>query len=302
MTGPRDRMTGRKPETHIISHPAAEIEAIVLDYLPKGYYADPHKEHRNKPVAQALGLRNFILLDGIPLEPVEPLEYVSLAREITRTIPFGFSPMGRPIAKTVYLACMPGADKHIYCYPFEIKDPKIIRIVVETIESEDPRVIVVTSLEAIKSVAQERNLSTKILVVPRKPLTYNDLSDFAKKTLEEALKKVLREKEEFFVNFFNLATPINIRLHSLNLLKGIGRKTLLQLIRCREKTPFKSYEEIKKIIKTDPVEALAEKILEEIRGEARYYLFTPPPPGSDAPFLNYMEYLRRHVRKTVKRH
>ncbi len=298
MKGPRERYRDKRHEAApIVSHPATEIEAIILDYLPKGYYADPHREHRNRPVAQALGLRNFVLLDGIPLEPVEPLEYVSLAREITRTLSIEIGPGGRPITKTVYLACMPGADKHIYCYPFEIKDPKTMRIIVEAVESEDPRVMVVTNLEALKSVAKERGLPTKILVVPRRPLTYNDLSDFAKKTLEEALRKVITEREEFFVEFFNIAAPINIRLHSLNLLKGIGKRVLLQIIRTRERHPFKSFNDIKKIIKADPVDALVEKILEEIRGEARYYLFVPPPSGSNEPFLNYMDYIRKHMRR-----
>lgn len=276
-------------------HPAMEIEAIVLDYLPKGYLYDPHREHRSQPVAQALGLRTLRLLDGTPLEPVEPLEYVSLAREVARTIP-SLGPGGRPVAKRVLLACMPGKDRNIYCYPYTARSPAEIREVAEVVESEDPRVTVVTSLEALKSVAAERGLPEKILVVPATPISYKDLTDYARKTLEDAVRKVLRDREEFFVEFFNVAEPINIRLHSLNLIKGIGKKMLRQIIRERERRPFRSYEEIRRIIKTDPVESLAEKILEEIRGEARYYLFAPPPePG--APFLNYLDEMRRAARR-----
>jgi putative nucleotide binding protein len=279
-------------------HPATEVEAIILDYMPKGYYADPHREHRNGPVAQALGLRSFLLLDGIPLEPVEPLEYVTLAREVVRSVPVPDAG-GRPRLVRVSLACIPGATKNIYCYPFTTRNPAVVRAVIETVEAEDPRVMVLTDLEALKSVARERGLPEKILVVPRTPITYNDLSDFAKENLRDAVRKVLRDHEDLFVEFFNIAEPINIRLHSLSLLKGVGKKTLIQLLREREKRPFKSYEEVRKIIKTDPVESLEEKILEEIRGEAKYYLFVPPPDSRE-PFLNYLEKMRRAMRK--KRH
>ncbi len=288
----RDRGRGKPPEQAQAYHPAREVTAIVLDYFPEGYYADPHKEHRNKPVAQALGLRSFLLLDGIPLEPVDSLEYVSLAREIERTLPVPGP--GRVREKTFKLACMPGADKNIYCLPLNVRDPALVRLLAETIESENPKVTVVTDLRALKSVAAERGLPDKILVVPRRPLTFNDLSDYAKSVLEEAVKKVIRDNEDVFVEFFNIAEPINIRLHSLNLLKGIGRRTLLQLI---EKRPFKSLAEVKKIIRTDPVESLAEKILEEIRGEAKYYLFVRPPPGVEAPFFNYYEEARKRAKR-----
>lgn len=275
-------------------HPAMEVEAIVLDYMPRGYYADPHKEHRTSPVAQALGLRNFLLLDGTPLEPVEPLEYVTLAREIVRAIPV---PTARtPTTRRIQLACMPGKDKHIYCYPYEVRDPPLMRLVVEAVEAEDPRVVVVTSLEALKSVARERGLPEKILVVPKTPITFKDLSDFARKTLEDALRKAIKDREEFFVEFFNIAEPINIRLHSLSTLKGVGKRTLIQILRRRERQPFKSFDEVKKIMKSDPVDSLVDKILEEIRGEARYYLFVRPPDPRE-PFLNYMEALRRRMRQ-----
>jgi hypothetical protein len=45
------------------------------------------------------------------------------------------------------------------------------------------------------------------------------------------------------------------------------------------------------------VESLVEKILEEIRGEAKYYLFVPPPPGKEALFFNYLEEARKRVRR-----
>ena len=289
----REREPRRQPRRE---HPAREIEAIVLDYLPRGYIDDPHREHRNAPVAQALGLRSFRLLDGIALEPVEPLEYVSLAREVVRSIPIVRHPGGRPVLKRVPLACIPGKDKNIYCYPYETKDPAELRLVIETVESENPRVTVVTSLEALKSVAADRGLPEKVIVVPATPISYDDLTDYARSMLEDAIRKVIRDREYVFVEFFNIAEPINIRLHSLNLIKGIGKRTLHQIIRERERRPFRSLEEIRRIIRTDPVESLVEKIMQEIRGEARYYLFVQPD-DPEKPYLNYMELMYRAARR-----
>ncbi len=290
----------RKPQRPPEPHPAdLEKTALVLDYMPSGYYADPHREHRDKPIAQAVGTRRFTLVDGIPLEEVDLLEEVTLAREIPRTVvvpEYVRSARGRRYTIQVLLACMLGKDRRIYCLPVGVSDKEIIEVIRMDIESSDPRVIVLDRLEALKSVAAEKGLPEKILVVPRRPLSYEELSDLAKRNLEEAVARIVRMREDLFVEFFNEAQPINIRLHSLSLLRGIGKRTLMQLLKARQKKRFTSFEDVKKVIKSDPVEALAEKILEEIRGEAKYYLFVRPrKPGE--PFLNYLERLERSMRR-----
>lgn len=279
-----------RPEPH-----PAELErtALVLDYMPTGYYADPHREHRETPIAQVVGTRRFTLADGIPLEEVDLLEEVTLAREVPRTVLLPPSPRTpRPRKYTALLACLPGADKRIYCLPLEYKDKELVDLLRMDLEAADPRIIVLDRLEALKSVAQEKGLPEKIVVIPRRPLRYEELSDLAKRNLEEAVARIIRKREADFVTFFNIAQPINIRLHSLSLLKGVGKRTLMTLLRARSQRPFKSFEDVKKVLKTDPVEALTEKILEEIRGEAKYYLFIKPR-SPEPPFLNYLEKIER---------
>lgn len=279
-----------RPEPH-----PAELErtALVLDYMPTGYYADPHREHRETPIAQVVGTRRFTLADGIPLEEVDLLEEVTLAREVPRTVLLPPSPRTpRPRKYTGLLACLPGADKRIYCLPLEYRDKELVDLLRMDLEAADPRIIVLDRLEALKSVAQEKGLPEKIVVIPRRPLRYEELSDLAKRNLEEAVARIIRKREADFVTFFNIAQPINIRLHSLSLLKGVGKRTLMTLLKARSQRPFKSFEDVKKVLKADPVEALTEKILEEIRGEAKYYLFIKPP-SPEPPFLNYLEKIER---------
>jgi len=287
----------QRPEPH-----PADLErvAVVLDYMPGGFHRDPHREHREKPVAQAVGVRRFTLLDGIAPQPVDLLEDVALAREAVRTVVLPPDPATRRIRRaTVILGCMVGRDRRVYCAPIEPRGSDVVEVLRLDMEKADPNLIVLDGPEGLSSVAAEKGLPEKFIVVPRKPLRYEDLSDLAKRNLEEAIAKIVRARERFFVEFFNIAEPINIRIHSLSLLKGIGRKTLLQVLRARQHSPFKSFEDIKRVIKADPVPAIVEKILEEIRGEAKYYLFVKPPkPGE--PYLGYLERIERslHARST----
>ncbi len=124
----------------------------------------------------------------------------------------------------------------------------------------------------------------------RKPvrITYDDLTSVARTNLEEAIKRILKENEEAFVRFFNIAEPVNIRLHALELLPGIGKKTMRHILEEREKKMFESFEDIKKRAKIDPVKILAERIITEIMGGEKYYLFIRPPTHEGL-YLGYLE-------------
>ncbi len=287
---PREQVKRPKPEPH-----PAELErkAVILDYIPQGYYADPHREHRDKPIAQAIGFGRLTLLDGIPIREVDLFEEVTLAREVPRTVAIPPTPSNpRPRRVTALLGCIPGVDKRIYCLPLDYHDKDLVEALRIDLETVDPRIIVLDRPEALESVAKEKGLPEKIIVVPRRPLRFDELSDLAKRNLEEAITRIILSRESDFVEFFNIAQPINIRLHSLALLKGVGKKTLINFLRIRAQKKFTKLDEVKKILKTDPVEALKEKILEELRGEAKYYFFIKPP-SQTAPFLDYFERIER---------
>ncbi|MEM1873144.1 MAG: DUF655 domain-containing protein [Acidilobaceae archaeon] len=274
---------------------ALEREAVILDYSPSGIESDPHKEHKGKPVAQAVGVRRFTLVDGIPLSDVEVFERVTLAREVTRLLTQPVDVRGTRFRKVnVVLACLPGPEKTSYCYSLTELDSWTEDLLREAIQSEGGWALLVDSPTELSRIASERGLPEKILVVPQKPLSYAELTDIAKENLVEAVKRVIQADERTFVEFFNVAEPINIRLHTLDLFSGIGKKTVQSLLEKRAQKPFETFEEVKKIIKADPVELLAGKIVEEIRGEAKYYLFVEPSDYS-APFLDYIEKMRRSL-------
>lgn len=103
-----------------------------------------------------------------------------------------------------------------------------------------------------------------------------DLTVIAKENLERAIYKILDEREQFFVNFFNNAGPLNIRVHTLQLIPGIGKKILDNILEEREKEPFKSYKDIENRIKgiRDIKRNLYERIVKELSGEEKIKLFT----------------------------
>ncbi|RLG77963.1 MAG: DUF655 domain-containing protein [Thermoprotei archaeon] len=124
-------------------------------------------------------------------------------------------------------------------------------------------------------------------------LSYNELSSVAKTNLAKFLRDIVIEKEKVFVEFFNVAKPINIRLHSLELLPGIGKKTLKIILEERKKKSFESFEEIQARTRiNDPVKLIVDRIILELQGQEKYYIFVEPYPDSPGFVkLNYLDYL-----------
>ncbi len=106
-------------------------------------------------------------------------------------------------------------------------------------------------------------------------IPFDKLTGTAKLNLELIIKEMIKRNEKPFVEFFNVATPINTRVHKIELIPGIGKKHMWEILEEREKKPFESFEDMKKRVKLmpDPEKALIKRILIEIKGEDRYKLF-----------------------------
>jgi putative nucleotide binding protein len=106
-------------------------------------------------------------------------------------------------------------------------------------------------------------------------LSFNKLSESARKLLEEHIEKQVTENEKQFIDFFNNSQPINTRLHQIELVPGFGKKHTEAILEERDKKPFESFEDIKSRISNlpDPRTAVVKRILEELKGEERHYLF-----------------------------
>ena len=103
----------------------------------------------------------------------------------------------------------------------------------------------------------------------------NKLTETAKMELTHVIKDLVKKHEQRFIDFFNKAQPINIRRHQLELLPGIGKKHVRELLEKREQ-PFTSFADIKKMVKLipDPEKVIIKRILLELNEEDKYKLFT----------------------------
>jgi putative nucleotide binding protein len=108
-------------------------------------------------------------------------------------------------------------------------------------------------------------------------IAYNDLTNTAKVELPGVIELIVKANESFFVNFFNTSQSVTPRMHSLELIPGIGKRLMFQILDIREKYPFKSFQDIEdRVNLKDLVGLISKRVLEELSQEEKYLLFTRP--------------------------
>ncbi len=106
-------------------------------------------------------------------------------------------------------------------------------------------------------------------------LNLSKLTQTAKNEIPYIIEKMVGEKEEHLVEFFNIAGPISLRAHSLELLPSIGKRHAKELLEARTERPFVSFEDIKKRVSSvpDPKKLVIQRIMVELDEGDRYKLF-----------------------------
>lgn len=112
----------------------------------------------------------------------------------------------------------------------------------------------------------------------KRRIEYEELTQNAKDELQIVVEEIVIKNEARFVSFFNNSGPVTTRMHSLELLPGIGKKAMWQILEERKKAPFASLEQIQaRAHISDPKKILVKRIFVEIRNEDKYYIFCKPP-------------------------
>jgi putative nucleotide binding protein len=101
------------------------------------------------------------------------------------------------------------------------------------------------------------------------------LTATAKSELEFVIKDAITKDQKRFINFFNNAQPLSTRMHQLELLPGLGKKHMWQIIEARDEKRFDSFEDIKKRVKLmpDPEKAILKRILLEMDPNEKHKIF-----------------------------
>ncbi len=107
---------------------------------------------------------------------------------------------------------------------------------------------------------------------------YSDLTQTSQGNLKNIVLDIIKSDPQRFVKFFNTSGPLNIREHSLELLPGIGKKHLQSILAKRKEKQFESFEDLtaRVALLQDPAEIIAQRVLQELQGNERFYLFTKP--------------------------
>ena len=115
----------------------------------------------------------------------------------------------------------------------------------------------------------------EILHVKRR-VGFNELTHAAQSELPFIIEKIVKEKEAKFVKFYNEAIAITTRFHMLELLPGLGKKTMWAIIEERKKAPFESFENMSERISNlhHPEKLITKRIeLELSEPNQKYHLF-----------------------------
>ncbi len=101
------------------------------------------------------------------------------------------------------------------------------------------------------------------------------LTQTAQSELEAIITDLVNKDEQKYVEFFNKAEPINIRKHQIELLPGIGKKHMQDILEKRSEKLFENFEDIRERVKLipDPKKLIIKRILLEIKGEDKHRLF-----------------------------
>ncbi len=106
-------------------------------------------------------------------------------------------------------------------------------------------------------------------------LPVDKLTSTARTELEFIVKELVKKKEQNFVKFFNTAQSLTTRMHQLELLPGLGKKHMWEILEKRQEKPFESFNDLKKRIKLmpDPEKIINKRILAEIGGKEKHCIF-----------------------------
>ncbi len=105
-------------------------------------------------------------------------------------------------------------------------------------------------------------------------LAYEELSPEAKASLPVVVEKLVRLNEGKYVAYFNDLQPLTPRLHGLELIPGIGKTFMKEIVEIREKQPFASFKDVQERVGLrEPAKMIAKRIVEELSGDSRVNLF-----------------------------
>jgi len=128
----------------------------------------------------------------------------------------------------------------------------------------------------------QRSLVQKI----RGRISYHELTPAAHGELPYVIEDIVKSDPKRFLGFFNTAPAISVRYHALELLPGIGKKSVEHLVGERKAKPFETLEDLEQRGKVaNPMKVITGRILHELQDPTeKYHIFVRPPAKEEEPW------------------
>ncbi len=124
-------------------------------------------------------------------------------------------------------------------------------------------------------IGKDLELRDKIQHVKRR-IGHEELTVTAQSELPFVLEEIVTENEERYVHFYNEAQAITTRFHMLELLPGLGKKTMWAILEERKKGPFTSFQQVVERVPTlhHPEKLIVRRIEAELADPSqKYHIF-----------------------------
>jgi putative nucleotide binding protein len=124
-------------------------------------------------------------------------------------------------------------------------------------------------------IGKDPALRDKILHVKRR-IGYEELTAAGQSELPFVVQQIVKEKEDRFIRFYNEAQAITTRFHMLELLPGLGKKTMWAIMEERKKGPFRDFDELARRVPSihHPDKLIAKRIeMELAEPTQKYHIF-----------------------------
>lgn len=113
---------------------------------------------------------------------------------------------------------------------------------------------------------------------------FEEMTHNAQNELSFVLEEIVERDPDRFLQVYNEGGPISTRMHSLELLPGLGKKLMKGILDERRKEKFDDFEDLEDRVPSlhKPAKILAKRIETEIRDETeKYHIYARPPQRDD---------------------
>ena len=124
-------------------------------------------------------------------------------------------------------------------------------------------------------IGKDLSKRTKILHVKRR-ISFDEMTTTAQKEVEYVIEEIVKANEDRFITFYNDAHAISTRFHMLELLPGLGKKTMWAIVEARKKAPFKDFTDMTDRVSAvhQPEKLICKRVMLELSDPTqKYHLF-----------------------------